>query len=86
MKRKIILYTAQYCPHCQRAKRLLERKGLVYEEIDVTNDPLTRQKIEEKTGWMTVPMIFIGEEFIGGADELYSLELTGELDKKLTST
>ncbi|MDD5218493.1 MAG: glutaredoxin 3 [Candidatus Omnitrophica bacterium] len=83
MTAKIRIYTTDYCPHCTRAKRLLEQKGVSFEEIDVTRDTATRQKIEDQTGWMTVPMIFIGDEFIGGADDLYALEESGELDRKL---
>lgn len=84
MAQKVKLYTTQYCPYCVRAKSLLQEKKADFEEIDVTNDGETRQKISEQTGWMTVPMIFIGEEFIGGADELFALESSGELDSKLS--
>ena len=79
------IYTTDYCPYCQRAKDLFKRKNIPFEEIDVTNNEKLRGEIEEKTGWMTVPMIFIGEEFIGGADDAYALEASGELDKKLRS-
>lgn len=81
--KKVIIYTTDYCPHCHRAKRLLQSKHIPFQEIDVTNDQAIRDEIEEKTGHMTVPIIFIGEEFIGGADELYALEDAGKLDAKL---
>lgn len=83
MNKKVIVYTTQYCPYCTRAKDLLTRKGVAFEEIDVTEDQKTRNTLEEKTGCMTVPLIFIGDEFIGGSDDLYALERKGELDKKL---
>jgi glutaredoxin 3 len=85
MSKSVIIYTTEYCPHCHRAKMLLERKKIKFQEIDITNDEQTRNEIEKRTGWMTVPMIFIGEEFIGGADDLYALEASGNLDKKLSS-
>ena len=79
----VTIYTSESCPHCRRAKELLKRKKVVFVEKDVTNDQVLRDRLEEKTGWMTVPMIFIGDEFIGGADELTALDRSGELDKKL---
>lgn len=85
MNKKVVIYTTDYCPHCKRAKDLLRRKNISFKEIDVTNDQAKRDEIEEKTGWMTVPVIFAGDELIGGADELYALEASGKLDLKLKS-
>ena len=82
MKKKVTVYTTQYCPHCRRAKDLLRSRNIPFQEIDIAEDSKTRNEIEKKTGWMTVPMIFIGEEFIGGADELYALDAKGQLDPK----
>lgn len=81
--KKVTIYTTSYCPYCNRAKDLLKKKKVTFEEIDVSNDAQKRDELEEKTGCMTVPQIFIGEEFIGGSDDLYELESSGELDKKL---
>lgn len=83
MPKKVTIYTTRYCPHCMRAKDLLKRKEISFEEVDVTEDQEKRDEISEKTGQMTVPMIFIGEEFIGGADQLYALEQGGELQAKV---
>ncbi len=80
----MIIYTTTYCPHCQRAKDLLKRKGITYREVDITDDEKKRKEVEQRTGWMTVPMIFIGDEFIGGADELSALEASGQLTSKLS--
>ncbi len=80
---KVKIYTTNYCPHCVRAKNLLKRKKVSFEEIDLTDNAALRGRLEEETGWMTVPMIFIGKEFIGGADNLEKLEEAGELDAKL---
>ena len=81
MPKPATIYTTHACPHCARAKDLLKRKGIAFREVDLTDNETERVKMEKKTGWMTVPMIFFGEEFIGGADELYELERTGKLDK-----
>lgn len=77
------VYTTPYCPYCVRAKRLLERKGVPYEEIDVANDDQARIDLAERTGRRTVPQIFIGEEHVGGSDDLHALEQEGKLDGML---
>ena len=83
MPKPVTIYTTDYCPYCTRAKALFQRKSVPFKEINVTHDEKMREELEAKTGWMTVPMVFIGEEFIGGADELYALENAGKLDQKL---
>lgn len=78
------VYTTNYCPYCKRAKQLLASKGVEYSEIDVTSDKDERKRLIERTGGMkTVPQIFIGDEHIGGFDDLYALDKAGELDAKL---
>lgn len=77
----ITLYTTPFCGFCIRAKRLLQSKGLEYKDIDVFRDRATRKKISEQTGHRTVPMIFIGDTFIGGCNELFQLEHEGKLDE-----
>ena len=77
------IYTTQTCPYCLRAKRLLQKKNVPYEEIDVSSDDDKRMQLMQRTGRRTVPQIFIGEESVGGSDELYALEQRGELDQKL---
>jgi glutaredoxin 3 len=81
---KVEVYSTSYCPYCMRAKALLRSKGIEFEEIDVTDDPdLRAQMVELSGGRRTVPEIFINGEIIGGCDELYALEETGELDELL---
>jgi glutaredoxin 3 len=78
---KVEVYSTSYCPYCMRAKALLRSKGVEFEEIDVTDDPALRAKmIELSGGRRTVPEIFINGEIIGGCDELYALEESGELE------
>jgi len=81
--KSVKIYTAPYCPYCVRAKRLLERKGVSYEEIDVAGDDEARIALAERTGLRTVPQIFIGEEHVGGSDDLHALEAQGKLDGML---
>ena len=80
---EVKIYTTVSCPYCVQAKRLLTHKGVPYEEIDVTADPALRQAMIQASGRRTVPQIFIGEQSIGGFDELYELEQRGELDTLL---
>src|SRR5437660_1685804 len=60
------IYTTSWCPYCVRAKRLLDKKGISYEEVDVESDDETRARLVQQTGRRTVPQIFIGEHHVGG--------------------
>jgi glutaredoxin 3 len=77
----ITVYTTGWCPYCQRAKQLLMRKQLVYREINVEDDDKFREEMTARSGRRTVPQIFIGDRHIGGCDDLYALEGSGELDR-----
>jgi glutaredoxin 3 len=83
MSSGIILYTTRYCPYCIRARALLDEKGVAYEEIAVDDDPLLRREMMMRSGRTTVPQIWIGEQHIGGCDELMLLERQGHLDEFL---
>ncbi|HSP96035.1 MAG TPA: glutaredoxin 3 [Candidatus Dormibacteraeota bacterium] len=80
MPAAVRIYTSGSCPYCVQAKRLLDRKGVAYEEIDVTGDAARRGEMIEASGRRTVPQIFIDRQSIGGFDELYELEQGGQLD------
>ncbi len=80
---EIIIYTAKLCPYCTMAKKLLERKGVGYTEINVDAEPGLRQQMMEKTKRRTVPQIYIGERHIGGFDDLHALDMSQELDPLL---
>lgn len=77
---KVTVYTKRNCPFCVRAKRLLEKKGVPYEEISVEGKDELRAWIVEKSGQMTVPQIFAGDRSLGGFSELDALERGGKLD------
>lgn len=82
----ITVYTAMLCPFCSRAKRLLRDKGVDFEEIDVTARPRLRAQMTEKSGGAsTVPQIWIGQHHVGGCDDLFALEMKGELDPLLNA-
>jgi len=82
---KVEIYTTSYCPYCKRAKALLEKKGIEYEEIDITDDePTWRPKLAQMTGGRSsVPQIFINGQSVGGSDDLVALNQSGKLDELL---
>lgn len=82
----VTLYTTPWCPFCVRAKSLLKQKGALFEDIDVSRDPDRKREMMEKSGQRTVPQIWIGEQHIGGCDELFALERQGKLDAMLEKT
>jgi len=81
---RVEIYSTMFCGYCARAKGLLDRKGIAYENIDLIEDPSKREEMLARSGGrQTVPQIFIEGEHIGGADELLALERAGKLDAKL---
>ena len=80
----ITIYTTPICGFCSAAKRLLTTKGAVFTEIDVMRDPTKKaEMVQRANGGRTVPQIFIGEEHVGGCDDLYALDRAGKLDQML---
>jgi len=76
------IYSSMWCPFCHRAKLLLDRKGVEYNEIDVGIHPELREEMLQRSeGRHTVPQIFIDDQGIGGCDELIELDRTGKLEK-----
>ena len=81
---KVELYTTQWCGYCARARALLAKKGVAFTDIDVDADSANREEmIQRSGGGLTVPQIFIDDEYIGGSDDLVALDRAGELDRKL---
>ncbi|MBW2451406.1 MAG: glutaredoxin 3 [Deltaproteobacteria bacterium] len=84
MSHQIEIYTKPHCPYCQRAKGLLQIKGVSFIEYDVTDDPVKSREMVQRSKRETVPEIFIDNRLIGGCTELFELDETGELDRLLT--
>jgi glutaredoxin 3 len=80
---KVMVYLTGWCPYCTRAKQLLERKGVDFEEIDVDARPEARKEMTARSGRSSVPQIFIGATHVGGCDDLHELEASGRLDTLL---
>jgi glutaredoxin 3 len=82
----IKMYSTRYCGYCVAARRLFQRRGYAFDDVDVSHDDALRQRISKQAGnYRTVPMIFIDDEFIGGFDELAVLDRNGELAARVTS-
>lgn len=79
----VIIYTTQYCPFCVRAKQLFEQKKIPYTEIAVDNNAALRQEMMAKSGQRTVPQIWINDTHVGGCDDLYALQRSGQLAQLL---
>lgn len=83
---QIEIYTSPLCGFCHAAKRMLSDKGASFAEFDVAADPAKRQEMMSRAnGRHTVPQIFIGEQHIGGYDDMAALERAGKLDPLLSA-
>jgi len=81
---QVEIYTTMFCPHCSRARALLEHKGVAFTDIDIMEEPGRRDEmIRRAGGGRTVPQIFIDGEHIGGSDDMVALDREGLLDPKL---
>ena len=80
---KIEVYSTGSCPFCVRARSLLEKKGVEFEEYRIDKEPELRATMEERAGRTSVPQIFIDDYHVGGFDELSEMDVDGELDERL---
>jgi len=83
---EILIYTTKICPYCIMAKRLLDKKGVIYNEINVDTQTGLREEMMQKTKRRTVPQIYIGDFHVGGFDDLYALDKEKKLDTLLQIT
>lgn len=81
---RVEIYTKIFCSYCARAKRLLEEKGVDFEEYDITLGGAKRaEMVQRADGHTSVPQIFIDDAHVGGSDDLHALERDGRLDPML---
>ena len=84
MAAKVEIYTWSRCPYCIRAKGLLDKKGVEYTEYCVDGDESARDKMSDRAnGRTSLPQIFIDDRHIGGCDDIYDLDMQGELEPLL---
>jgi glutaredoxin 3 len=77
----VTVYVSDWCPYCQRAKGLLAQKNVDFREINVEDDAKLREEMIARSNRRTVPQIFIGDTHVGGCDDLFELDRSGELDR-----
>jgi glutaredoxin 3 len=78
---KVLMIKKNPCPYCDRAKTFLDNKGIAFETIDLTDKMDELESWKQKTGWKTVPIIFINDELVGGYVDLKALDDEGKLDE-----
>ncbi len=82
--KNINIYTTPYCPFCRRAKELLTKKKVKFNEIDLSQTPdKFDEMVKKSNGAKTVPQIFVEDEHIGDCDFVHDLDAHGKLDKIL---
>lgn len=77
------MYGTPYCSYCMAARMLLTKKGIAFDEISVSGDAAMREQMEKLSGRRSVPQIFVGDQPVGGFDELQTLDQDGRLDELL---
>jgi glutaredoxin 3 len=77
----VTVFTGSFCGYCMQVKALLERRGIAYRERSVEDEPGLREELLARSGRRTLPQVFVGERYIGGADELRALDASGELTR-----
>ena len=85
MSASVTMYSTRFCPYCVRARGLLQSKQVSFTEIAVDEQPQLRREMVERSGRYTVPQIWIGEQHVGGYDDLALLERQGRLDELLST-
>jgi glutaredoxin 3 len=81
----VTVYTTDHCSKCVRAKALLERRGIAYEEVNLAKDPDGRSELAQRTGMVTFPQIMVGRETLGGFDALLAADREGRLSELLAA-
>ena len=82
----VTIYTRPFCGYCARALSVLGEKGAEFTEVEAGMDPALRNEMMQKSGGRaTFPQIFVGEQHIGGCDDMMALEREGKLDELLAA-
>ncbi len=85
MAAPVTVYRTEWCPYCIAAKRFLSARGIAFDEVFLDQDPVKMEELKSKLDWRTVPMIFVGETFVGGYTDLRALDQRGELQALLAA-
>jgi glutaredoxin 3 len=77
---KITVYSTDPCSFCARAKELLEKRGIAYEEVNLAKDPAGREQLLSRTGMLSFPQIVVDDDLLGGFRELIMADQSGRLE------
>lgn len=85
--KEIVIYTWDHCPYCSKALALLRSKNLEFQQVKIDGDELAREELSKRTkgNRKSVPQVFIDGQSIGGCDDLYALEDSGDLDRLVSN-
>jgi glutaredoxin 3 len=75
----VTIYTKNYCPFCIKAKGVLNSAKIPFTEVDITNSPGKIDELSEKSGFRTVPQIYVGDKCLGGCSDIEKLQAEGKL-------
>ena len=81
----VTVYTSSFCGYCIRVLDLLQRRGIEYTEISVEDSPGLRDELVARSGRRSLPQVYLGERYLGDAEELAALDRSGELDRLMTN-
>jgi len=81
---QVTIYIRSWCSFCAHAKSLLDGKGIKYQQIDIEEQPEKRDEMIDLSGRTSVPQVFINQQSIGGCDDLYALDASGELESLIS--
>tara|TARA_E500000178_G_scaffold178482_1_gene177162 strand:+ start:132 stop:383 length:252 start_codon:yes stop_codon:yes gene_type:complete len=82
--KEVTIYTTRLCPFCYKAKSLLKKLEVSFNEISIDLNPTFKEEMVAKAGKTSVPQIWIGDSHIGGCDDLYAMHYAGALSEALS--
>ena len=86
MPARVVVYSTDYCPYCTRAKALLSKKGVAFEEVMVDDRADLRAWLVQATNQRTVPQVFVNGKALGGFTDIARLDQQGRLDPRRRAT
>ncbi|WP_249009474.1 glutaredoxin domain-containing protein [Conexibacter sp. DBS9H8] len=83
---EVTVYSTTMCPFCEGAKALLKKRGVSFNEIMMSRSTEDRDKLVALTGGWSFPQVVVGDNVVGGFEELRAVDRAGKLSELLTLT
>lgn len=80
-KKEVTVYTMNRCPFCLQLKLFLQRKGIEFTEINVSDKPELLKELQDETSFYTLPQVFVDDLFLGGYDNIIDLHQKGKFNR-----